>query len=49
MEQVQLTMEIIWACNMISLSCGVYIGSMVLKLICQAVHYISLLDKDNKQ
>ena len=49
MEHVQLTMEIIWACNMISLSCGVYIGSMVLKLICKAVHYINLLDKNEKQ
>lgn len=45
MENIQLTMELIWACNMISLSCGVYIGSTLLKLICKAVHYIHLLDK----
>lgn len=49
MEQVQLTMEMLWTLNMISLSCAVYIGSMILKLICKAVHYINIVDKNEKQ
>lgn len=35
--EVQVTMELWWTLNMISLSCAVYIASMVLKLICKAV------------
>ena len=49
MGQVQVTMELIWALNMISVSCAVYIGSMVVKLICKVVHYMNLLDKQDEQ
>lgn len=47
--EVQVTMELWWTLNMISLSCAVYIGHMVIKLICKAVHYINLVDKNEKQ
>lgn len=49
MEQMQLTMEMLWTLNMISLRCAVYIGSMILKLICKATHYINLVDKKEKK
>lgn len=29
--------------------CAVYIGSMILKLICKAIHYINLVDKKEKK
>lgn len=45
----QLTMEILWTLNMISLSCAFYIVSMALKLMCKVVYYINLIDKKDMQ
>lgn len=47
--EVQVTMELWWTLNCVSLACVVYIGSKVLKLICKAVHYINMLDKKENQ
>ena len=47
--EVQVTMELWWTLNMISLSCAVYIGTVLMKLICKAVHYVNLLNKEEKQ
>ncbi len=47
--EVQVTMELWWTLNCVSMACMVYIGTQALKLICKAVHYINLVSKNENQ
>lgn len=49
MEQVLVAVELIHTLNMISLSCAVYMGSVIIKGITKVVQYVSEVDKKELQ